>query len=72
MDRRSFGRAVFGAGFAALGAAGCETNRTQNQAVDPNSGGSESGVKPFELDEATISDLQEGMQSGKYTARSIT
>ena len=28
-------------------------------------------VKPFELDEITISDLQDGMKSGKFTARSI-
>ena len=29
-------------------------------------------VKAFELDEITISELAEGMQSGKYTAQSIT
>jgi amidase len=28
-------------------------------------------LKPFELDEITIADLQAGMKSGKYTARSI-
>src|SRR5713226_1372118 len=28
-------------------------------------------VEPFELDEITIADLQEGMKSGKYSARSI-
>ena len=28
-------------------------------------------VKPFELDEITISDLQDGMKSGKFTARSL-
>jgi amidase len=28
-------------------------------------------VKSFELDEVTISDLQEGMKSGKFTARSL-
>jgi amidase len=28
-------------------------------------------VKPFELDEITIAELQDGMKSGKYTARSI-
>ncbi|MGH9780855.1 MAG: amidase family protein, partial [Candidatus Acidiferrales bacterium] len=28
-------------------------------------------VKPFELDEVTVADLQEGMKSGKFTARSI-
>jgi amidase len=30
------------------------------------------GVAPFELDEITIGDLQDGMKSGKYTSRSIT
>jgi amidase len=30
-----------------------------------------SAVKPFELDEVTIAQLQDGMKSGKYTARSI-
>src|SRR5580698_5309590 len=30
-----------------------------------------SEIKPFELDEATISDLQDGMKSGKFTARSL-
>jgi amidase len=29
-------------------------------------------VKSFELDEATIADLQSGMTSGKYTSHSIT
>jgi amidase len=28
-------------------------------------------VKPFELDELTITDLQDGMKSGKFTARSL-
>jgi amidase len=30
-----------------------------------------SDVKPFELDEVTISELQDGMRSGKFTARSL-
>ncbi len=29
-------------------------------------------IKPFELDEITIADLQAGMASGKFSARSIT
>ncbi len=29
-------------------------------------------VKPFELDEITVAELQDGMESGKYTSRSIT
>jgi amidase len=28
-------------------------------------------IEPFELDEITIADLQDGMRSGKYTARSL-
>src|SRR5580704_6930557 len=28
-------------------------------------------IKPFELDEITIADLQEGMKSGKFTARAL-
>ncbi len=34
--------------------------------------GSPEDIKPFDLDEVTISELQDGMGSGKYTARSIT
>ena len=30
------------------------------------------GVAPFELDEISIDDLQDGMKSGKYTSRSVT
>jgi amidase len=33
--------------------------------------GGEPAVKPFELDEITISTLQEGMKSGKFTAHSL-
>ena len=33
---------------------------------------SQSDVKPFELDEVTIAELQKGMKSGEYTARSLT
>lgn len=32
---------------------------------------SPAGVKPFELDEVTVTELQDGMKSGKFTARSI-
>ncbi len=35
-------------------------------------GGAPSPIAPFELDEITIGELQGGMRSGKYTARSIT
>ncbi|MGA8405696.1 MAG: amidase [Candidatus Acidiferrales bacterium] len=44
-----------------------------NSALPPNSKNAynPADVKPFELDEITIADLQDGMKSGKYTARSI-
>jgi len=72
MDRRSFGRKILGIGAAAIGAVGCQANRTQNQTASQNRAADGLSVKPFELDEVTIADLQAGMQSGKYTARSIT
>ena len=34
--------------------------------------GSAAQVRPFELDELTIADLQAGMNSGKFTSRSLT
>jgi amidase len=37
----------------------------------PSSPASALGVKPFELDEITIPDLQAGMKSGRFTARSL-
>jgi amidase len=36
-----------------------------------DSGAAVSDVKPFELDELTITDLQDGMKSGRFTARSL-
>jgi amidase len=66
-DRRSFLKtAVIGAAatvaplYPALGAA-----REIASSAPPD------GVKPFELDEITIADLQDGMKSGKFTARSL-
>jgi amidase len=67
-DRRSFLKtALIGAATAtaiplypALGAA--------REIVSPASA---PASKPFELDEITIADLQDGMQSGKFTARSL-
>src|SRR5690348_18222831 len=34
-------------------------------------GRTQSEVKPFELDEITVAELQEGMKSGKFTAHSL-
>ena len=46
---------------------GCSSSRkdTGNPAVAAN-------IPPFELEETTVAALQEGMKSGKYTARLIT
>jgi amidase len=65
--------ATLATSYSALGAARAAGGRA---AVGEN--GNASGgcgavpvVKPFEFDEVTIPDLQEGMKSGKYTARSL-
>jgi len=39
--------------------------------ANPFAPGGRDQVKPFELDEITIAQLQDGMKSGKFTARSI-
>src|SRR5271169_2097293 len=39
--------------------------------VAPVSGSPATDIKPFELEEITIVELQEGMKSGKFTARSL-
>lgn len=69
-SRRRFLRTTLAGGGAAamiplvpaLGAARAAT--PEAAAVNPD-------VKPFELDEITIAELQDGMKSGKYTARSL-
>jgi amidase len=48
--------------YPALGAA-----RARSSAPHPNL----TDVKPFELDEITITELQDGMKSGRFTARSL-
>jgi amidase len=42
--------------------------QVETRAAAPDSGGK---LKPFELDEITITDLRQGLQSGKYTAGSL-
>jgi amidase len=70
-SRRSFLRSAMATGvvsaiYPALGAgrADAASNRTQNRESLPD-------VKPFELEEMTIGELQEGMESGKFTAHSL-
>ena len=58
MKRRTFLQTSFLAGGTTLA-------RPQSQSASPAS------VKPFDLDEATVADLQAAMKSGRLTARSI-
>jgi amidase len=74
-NRRSFlqtallgGAAVTLTPLYAAGAAARDVSATvPNSAVAPQP----ADVKPFELDEITIPELQDGMKSGKFTARSL-
>jgi len=68
MKRRDFLQVgVLGGAMAGLGAlAGCSPERKSG----PMSGYRPPG--PFELDEITVDKLQQGMESGRYTALSIT
>jgi amidase len=69
MNRRRFIRSSLVAG--SVGAYGCAPPPLQDNKTSGGSGGGGS-QPPFELEEATIASLQDGMKSGKYTARSIT
>src|SRR5437867_161933 len=62
MDRRTF------VGLAAAGGAAAVESRVPALAR----GVSRLSAAPFELEEATIAELQAGMKSGKYTARGLT
>ncbi len=69
MKRRKFLQITVAGGSALAltgGLTSCTKPETEGETAFANA------AKPFELDEMTISDLQAGMQSGKYTARSIT
>src|SRR5881396_397069 len=67
LSRREF--VVYGAagGLAVLAGGGCRAAGPAGAAP----GVPAPAVPPFALAEATIADLQQGMQSGKYTARSL-
>ena len=62
-SRRSFLAASVGMGAASLVLPGLA--RSASAAVPTPD------VRPFELDEVTLSDLQDGLKSGKFTARSL-
>lgn len=58
MRRRRFLLSSLGAGTASLLAPGCASQAA-------------AAVRPFELNELTVSDLAAGLKSGRYTARSL-
>ena len=69
MDRRRFlGYSALGSGTLLTGPIGCAPAR----APEDSAGTRQTGNEPFELHEATVAELQEGMESGRLTARSIT
>lgn len=69
MNRRDFTKtAALGAAVSIFGS-GCGQNTSTGKDSVKLDG---KNVASFELDEATVALLQEGMTSGKYTARSIT
>ena len=53
------------AGVAALALPSCRTGAPAAVSVPP------SPIPPFELEETTIADLQEGMRTGRYSARAL-
>ncbi len=68
ISRRNFIRTgVVGTLAAATAPVACRTGDPETQSEQPTA----SSPPPFELDETTISELTEGMQSGRFTARSI-
>jgi amidase len=60
--------AAFAPGLRSLPRVEVHDNATTHRAA---SSYNPADIKPFELDEITIAELQDGMKSGKYTARSI-
>jgi len=64
MNRRRFITASLGV--ASMAACGGPALETRTKPEEPAA-----GIPPFELDETTVAALQDGMKSGKYTARSI-
>ena len=67
MNRRDFLRCgALGGALAAAGPVAC------GRAPEPGREVEQPSVGSFELEEATIGQLQEGMSSGRYTARSIS
>src|SRR4051812_9089189 len=66
MNRRRFLQA------SAVGSAFTLMSPLLSRAAEHGLPFSERGARAFELDEATVAELQAGMQEGRLTARSIT
>ncbi len=65
-SRRKFLENTLATGAAAALVPALSAGRTVTPSSTPSP-----EIKPFELEEITISELQEGMQAGKFTARSL-
>ena len=71
IDRRRFiGSSIAGGAAVAVGTTACAPDAPSR--TDHGDARGPSEVPPFELDEATVADLQAAMESGERTARSIT
>ena len=70
--RRFVGTSIAGGAAAALGTTACAPEAPGGAGTGGQGSGGAAGVPPFELDEATVADLQAAMESGERTARSIT
>lgn len=71
MDRRRFlGTAAAGGAGLTLGTGGCAPGDGGSRARD--GGNSAVAIRPFDLDEVTVDQLQASMESGERTARSVT
>jgi amidase len=68
-SRRRFLQTTFATTAAATVLPALAAGRAAGQTAPPCNSTPE--IKPFELDEITISGLQDGMKSGKFTARSL-
>ncbi|HMC23387.1 MAG TPA: amidase [Thermoanaerobaculia bacterium] len=67
IDRRHF------LGLTGLGAAGALIAQQTPQPMPPDHGPAPNAAPPpFELDEVTLGELQEGLRSGRFTSRSLT
>ena len=71
MDRRDFVRLGALAGAVAIGGRPL-AGQTMSVGSESTGGKERFAISPFDLEEATLADLQAGMTSGRMTARSIT